>query len=137
MQPGDVGVQAVNPAGDAALGRGKPQLGGVIAEQGVSFEQVRIVLVTGDLGEVILEHPRTLAYGLQDAELAVGVVIGPQGRSPEDKIIGSPAKSVMEFVVHQRDQGRGENLPGLERLSRRILGIQVQREAVVTALANP
>jgi len=43
----------------------------------------------------------------------------------------------MEFVVHDGNQGRREDLTGLELLPSGILGIQVERQLIMTALSNP
>ena len=71
MQPGDVHLQVADAVVVLAFGRRQHPLLGVVAKIGVGDHEVRIVLIRGNLGQVILEHAGGLAHGLDDAELAI------------------------------------------------------------------
>src|SRR5690349_7663480 len=100
MQTGDVSAQMRDPAAVFGFRRGKNPAVGVVTEVAVGEQQVWVVFVGGDLGQVILEHAAGLPQGDQDSDLAVGVVVRHQGRSPQEDIIGAPSKGSVKFVLH-------------------------------------
>ena len=73
---------------------------------------------------------------MDDAELAIGVVVGTDLRAPQEEIVGTPAEAGVEFVVHDRGQRRGVNLAGHERLVGRKLLVDIVVETVVILLAE-
>ncbi len=54
---------------------------------------------------MVLEDAHGFAHHHYDAELAIGVVVGHDMRTPEKEIIGSPSETVVKFVIDDRGEG--------------------------------
>jgi len=93
-----------------------------------------VVLVARHLSEVIFEHADAFAQGLDDPQLPVGVVVGPQLRPPEHEIVGAPAARAVQLVLHDGDQCAGEHLAADECLIRRETRRDVEVDEVVALL---
>src|SRR5579872_1297016 len=83
---------------------------------------------------MILEDAHRLAHRHDDAELAVGVIVGENFWAPQEEIIRTPSEGRMEFVIDDFGQRGGENLTRLEGLIGRKFRIDIEIEAIVTLL---
>ena len=131
-----VGAQVPDTLGVLALGGRQPELLGVVAEGGVGGDQVLVERVARHLREVVLEDARALADRLDDAELAVRVVVGEDLTPPQEEVVRPPARAAAELVLdHVGERGR-EDLAADERA---IVGEprpEVELEAIVCALGE-
>ncbi len=136
IEPGDVGAELADARPIPALRRRQPEAEGVVPEHGVGLDEVRVVLIARHLREVVLHHPHGLAHRLEDPELAIGVVVRPQRRPPEDEVVRAPAEAVRQLVIHDGgDRGRehGARRRGLAGGKRRR---DVERQPIVSDLSD-
>src|SRR5581483_533979 len=68
---------------------------------------------------MVAEHSRRLAHRHDDAELAVGVVVGHRARPPQEKIVGTPSEAIVELMLHYCGERRRVDLARHKRLARR------------------
>ncbi len=55
---------------------------------------------------MILEDARGFAHGLDYPELAIGVIVSPDFRTPEKEIVGTPSEAGVQLMVHDCRQRR-------------------------------
>ena len=123
VQPGDVALEVLDATPETALGGGEPELLGVIAKHRVGLHELRVVLIAGDLREMILQHACRFANGENDAELPARIVVGEQLGSPEEEVVRPPARHRIELVPHHRGDRRRHALPRL-----RVCDVRVETE---------
>ena len=85
VQAGDVEVQMAHAVAILGLRRRQYPLLRVVAEVGIRDHQVRIVFVRRHLGQMVLEDAHGLAHRHDDAELAIGVVVGHHAHAPQGR----------------------------------------------------
>src|ERR1700736_1835195 len=85
---------------------------------------------------MVLEYPHGLAHRDNDAQLAVGIVVGQQPRSPQDKIIRPPSEPGMKLMIHDFRERRRVNLTRKKWLVRRENPIDLVAETIMTNLAK-
>src|SRR6266404_3631967 len=136
LEAADVLVQKSHALAVAALRRRKPQPPLVIAEHEIRLHEVGIEGVARHLRQVVLHDAHGLAYRLDDAELTIGVVVGPERRSPEDEVVGTPAEAVAQLVVDDRAERRRQHGAGRRRLADGKMLREIERQLVVAHLSE-
>src|SRR5208282_2609945 len=136
MQAGDVHSQMLDAVVVLAFGRRQYPLLGVVSKISVGDHKIRIVLIRGNLGQVIFEDARGFADGLDDSELAIGVVVRRDFRPPQEKIVGTPPEARVQLMVHDRGQRRGIDLAGRRRFVGREKLVDIVVETIVALLAE-
>src|SRR5207245_10632356 len=102
LEAAHVLVQIPDAFAVAALRRREPELMLVVAEHEVRLHQVRVEGVARYLREVVLHDTDRLAQRLDDAELAIRVVVGPQRRAPEEEGVRTPGEAAAQLAVRDR-----------------------------------
>src|SRR5208283_60233 len=119
-----------------AFGRRQYPPLGVVSKVSVGGHKIWIVLIRGNLGQVILEDARGFANGLDDSELPGGVVGRRDFRAPQEEIVGTPAEAGVQLMVHDRGQRRGVNLTGRRRFVGWKKLVDIVVETIVAFLAE-
>ena len=79
---------------------------------------------------------RVVAHGLDDPELTVGVIVGPDFRPPEKQIVGTPSEAGVQLMVHDCRQRRRVDLAGHGRFVGRENLVDIVGENVVMLQAE-
>src|SRR5208282_1236560 len=136
VQAGDVHSQMLDAVVVLAFGRGQYPLLGIVSKVRVGDHKVRIVLIRGNLGQVIFEDARGLAHGLDDSELTIGVVVRRDFRAPQEEVVGTPPEASVQLMVHDRGQRRGIDLAGRRRFVGWEKLVDIEVETIVMLLAE-